>query len=73
MFLAKLLNSEAAKGFFRSLVFWDAKRPITAQLLSSLDLGILAEEAGGTLPIRTDTTGRDLYPVSKSAGALGRR
>lgn len=73
MFLAKLLNSEAAKGFFRSFVFWDAKRPITAQLLSSLDLGMLAEEAGLSLPIRTDTTRRNPYLVSKSAGDFERR
>lgn len=55
MLLADLLNSKAAKGFFRSLVFWDTKRPITAKLLSSLDLGILAEEAGTSLPAWSDT------------------
>ena len=48
--LAGLLNSKAARGFFRSLVFWDTKRPITAHLLASLDLGMLAEEAGVSLP-----------------------
>ena len=29
--LAALLNSEAARGFFRSFVFWDAKRPDNGQ------------------------------------------
>ena len=48
--LAELLNSDAARGFFHSLVFWDSKRPITAQLLRSLDIGRLAEEAGVALP-----------------------
>ena len=52
--LADLLNSEAAKGFFRSFIFWDAKRPITIQLLASLDLGMLAKEAGLRLPAWTD-------------------
>ena len=52
--LAELLNSKAARGFFRSFVFWDAKRPITAQLLASLDLGMLAEEAGVSLPVWSD-------------------
>ena len=48
--LANLLNSEPANSFFRSLTFWDAKRPITARLLANLDLGLLAEEVGVTLP-----------------------
>ena len=51
---AQLLNSKAAKGFFRSFIFWDAKRPITAQLLASLDLAMLAEEAGISLPVLLD-------------------
>lgn len=34
--LARLLNSPASKGFLRSRVFWDAKRPITAQLLKGI-------------------------------------
>ena len=52
--LAGLLNSDAARGFFRSFVFWDAKRPITAQILGCLDLRILAEEAGVSLPVWQD-------------------
>ncbi len=48
--LAQLLNSEAAKGFFRSFIFWDEKRPITAQLLATLDLAKLAKEHGVSLP-----------------------
>ena len=44
-----LLNSEAARGFFRSFVFRDAKRPITASLLASLDIGLLAQEHGGAI------------------------
>ena len=44
-----LLNSEAARGFFRSFVFWDAKRPITSSLLASLDIGLLAQEHGGAI------------------------
>ena len=46
-YLEALLNSKAARGFFRSFVFWDAKRPITASLLASLDIGLLAREHGG--------------------------
>ena len=58
--LAELLNSEAAGSFFRSFIFWDAKRPITAQLLACLDLGILAEEAGAQLPAWSDAGGQQL-------------
>ncbi len=40
--LYELVTSEPAKEFWTSLIFWDAKRPITAQLLNSLDLMALA-------------------------------
>lgn len=53
--LTALLNSRAAKGFFHSFIFRDAKRPGTVQLLASLDLRILAEEAGVSLPAWSET------------------
>lgn len=34
----RLLKSDEARGFLESLIFWDAKRPITAGLLNRLDL-----------------------------------
>jgi len=43
---ARLLNSPAAQGFFRAFVFFDDKRPITAQLLRRLDLSALADQSG---------------------------
>lgn len=46
--LAQLLNAESAKGFFNAFVFWDAKRPITVNLLANLDLDALAAECGST-------------------------
>ncbi len=42
--LARLLNSNVAKEFFSSLVFWDSKRPVTAALLRRLDLDAVAKE-----------------------------
>ncbi len=33
-----LLNSTAAQEFFKSFIFWDAKRPITVDILQKLDL-----------------------------------
>lgn len=44
--LYELVMSEPAREFWSSLVFWDAKRPITAQLLNSLDLMALARCLG---------------------------
>lgn len=44
--LVEILNAKEAKGYFNSFVFWDAKRPITISLLSTLDLAALAEECG---------------------------
>ncbi len=44
--LANLLNAQEAQGFFNAFVFWDAKRPITVNLLACLDLDALAAECG---------------------------
>ncbi|MCG8451425.1 MAG: hypothetical protein MI725_17805 [Pirellulales bacterium] len=44
--LVKLYESEIANDFFQSLIFWDAKRPITAKYLNMLDLAALANETG---------------------------
>ena len=44
--LIELLNSATAKGFFQSFIFWDAKRPVTAQLLAMIDFKLLAKEVG---------------------------
>lgn len=44
--LIVLLDSEAAHEFYRAFIFWDSKRPITADLLDRLDLRALAAELG---------------------------
>jgi hypothetical protein len=44
--LASLLNSKPAQRYLGSLVFWDAKRPITAELLRRLSLAEVARELG---------------------------
>ncbi|MCL5961490.1 MAG: SAM-dependent methyltransferase [Chloroflexi bacterium] len=43
---ASLLNSAVATEFLNSLIFWDAKRPITVDVLKRLDLLALARELG---------------------------
>ena len=45
-YLAGLLNSEVAKQFFEAFIFWDAKRPITIDILGRLDSVALARELG---------------------------
>lgn len=44
--LHKLVMSQAAQEFWSSLIFWDAKRPITSQILNLLDLKALAHAVG---------------------------
>lgn len=45
-FFAELLNSETAQRFVSALVFTDAKRPVTVDVLKRIDLHRLAERAG---------------------------
>jgi methylase of polypeptide subunit release factors len=40
--IVTLLNSEPAREFFESFIFWDAKRPITAKVLQKLNIRALA-------------------------------
>ncbi|WP_434417911.1 SAM-dependent DNA methyltransferase [Nannocystis pusilla] len=44
--LGRMLGSSAAQEFFSAFVFWDAKRPITTELLRRLDLARLAAVLG---------------------------
>ncbi len=41
-----LLRSSPAKKFYNGIVFWDAKRPLTVEILRRLDLLSLAREVG---------------------------
>lgn len=44
--LADLLNSDIAREFLNSLIFWDTKRPITVDILRRLNVLALADELG---------------------------
>ncbi|MBM4041069.1 MAG: SAM-dependent DNA methyltransferase [Planctomycetes bacterium] len=46
LFFARLLNSTTAQRFISSLIFTDAKRPITVDVLKRVDLKKLAEHVG---------------------------
>ena len=52
-FVCNLLNSDLCQRFLCSLVFLDAKRPITIDVLSRIDLGRLAERLGVDAEART--------------------
>ena len=54
--LTELLNSRSAREFFQTYIFWDAKRPLTVQLLSSLNLNVLAAENEVRLPVWSGTS-----------------
>ncbi len=44
--IATQLNSDAARAFLSSMIFWDAKRPITTEVLNRLNLQSLEREIG---------------------------
>lgn len=47
-FLLSLLESEEARSFYKAFIFWDAKRPITVDLLGRLNINALAESRGSS-------------------------
>jgi hypothetical protein len=47
--VSQMLNAKPAQEFFQAFLFWDAKRPITSELLGRLDIGKLAEACGEVL------------------------
>ncbi|MHB0978146.1 MAG: hypothetical protein ACYC1K_01950 [Minisyncoccota bacterium] len=51
--LAGILNSERAQECFRAFVFWDNKRPITAEILNAIRLEELIPIAVNTAPVAT--------------------
>ena len=44
--LLSLLESDEARTFYKAFIFWDAKRPITVDLLGRLNIHALAESLG---------------------------
>jgi hypothetical protein len=44
--LLSLLESDEARMFYSAFIFWDAKRPITVDILGRLNIHALAESRG---------------------------
>lgn len=63
-YIATLLKSEAAQGFFRAFTFWDAKRPVTIDLLRRLSFDKLVRELGSEDALAA-------YAAEAAAGAAG--
>ena len=72
-----MLNSDIANTFIRSLVFFDAKRPITIDVLKRIDLKKLAArmnlgaEAASYLADAVFETGQQPFLVFESEGVYG--
>ena len=50
-FFLRILNSQLAREFFSAFIFWDAKRPITTEILQKLNLLTLAEQLGESIQL----------------------
>jgi hypothetical protein len=66
-FLYELVMSNPARAFWSSFIFWDSKRPITAQLLNSLDLMSLTRVLGKECEIARSLAERQI--VEYTAGS----
>jgi len=65
--LHALVQSEPAQEFWSAFVFWDAKRPITAQVLNLLDFAALARVAGMESSIARVLAERQLVRYTEGA------
>jgi hypothetical protein len=52
VFIRDLLKSEVCSEILNALVFWDSKRPITKDILSSIDIRGVAKFLGGEEALR---------------------
>ena len=68
--LERLVQSDEAHEFWSSLIFWDAKRPITAQILNALDLKALACVTNMKHDIVKTLAERQIVPYAQGASQL---
>ncbi len=65
--LYALLSSEIAQEFFNAFIFWDAKRPITIEVLQRLDLRALSYELYGHDVLQNSLSETLVTPVQQLA------
>jgi hypothetical protein len=68
--VASLLNSEQAREFYSAFIFWDAKRPITVDVLARLDVAKLAAELGQMTHLSEATGGCESEALPVPVGSL---
>lgn len=68
--VASLLNSDAAREFYSAFAFWDAKRPITVELLRRLDLRRLAAALGKSADLERVLDAGAVCASRHAAGSL---
>ncbi|MCC6321174.1 MAG: SAM-dependent DNA methyltransferase [Phycisphaerales bacterium] len=68
--VADLLNSDAAREFYSAFAFWDAKRPITVELLRRLDLRRVAAALGKSAALEQVLTAGAIYADCNVADSL---
>lgn len=68
--VAEMLNHPIAQEFYSAFVFWDAKRPVTVDLLRRLDLGRLAKELGRSVEFGAFAANRNSPPDAADGGWL---
>ena len=72
-YLVSLLNSKIAQEFFSAFIFWDAKRPITVDLLRRLDLLKLARELGSERTLAQFSTPKADHSAEEAPAKLTQR
>lgn len=65
--LEKLVKSDPAQEFLSAFIFWDSKRPVTANLLNSLDLAKLGRLLGYHGAMFCSMTDRQVVPYDHEA------
>jgi hypothetical protein len=66
--MAELLNSPATSEFLKAFIFWDAKRPLTIDLLKRIDLLRVAEASGKLLDAEKFVRQHDADAVNAKRG-----
>lgn len=69
-FLRDILNSQPAREFLNSMIFWSDKRPITAELLRRLDLKALSAELGREAEYQVYAMQRETLRAASVAGQM---
>lgn len=68
--VASLVNSPEAREFFSAFIFWDAKRPITVDVLARLDVAKIAAELGRLPELVDITNGSGVHHGHVTSGSL---